>query len=40
MAITDLRVVCKTMCVSAFTEIAILFFLEIVEAAAGLDTAL
>ena len=40
VAITNLRVVCKIItCASAFTEIAILLlFLEIVEAAAGLDT--
>ena len=40
VTVTNLRVVCKTItCVSAFTEIAIiLFFLEIVEAGAGLDT--
>ena len=40
VAVTKLRVVCKTItCVSAFTEIAILlFFLDIVEATAGLDT--
>ena len=38
MAVSDLRVVCKTItCVSAFTEMAIIF-LEIVKAAAGLDT--
>ena len=38
VAVTNLRVVCKSItCVSAFTEIA--YFLEmIVEAAAGLDT--
>ena len=41
MAVTNLRFVCKTItCVSAFTEnfMAISFFLEIVKAAAGLDT--
>ena len=38
VAVTNLRVVCKTItCISAFTEMAIIF-LEIVEAAAGLDT--
>ena len=38
MAVTNLRFVCKTItCVSAFTEMAIIF-LEIVKAAAGLDT--
>ena len=38
VAVTNLRVVCKTItCVSAFTEMAIIF-LEIVKAAAGLDT--
>ena len=38
MAATNLRFVCKTItCVSAFTEMAIIF-LEIVKAAAGLDT--
>ena len=38
VATTNLRFVCKTItCVSAFTEMAIIFF-EIVKAAAGLDT--
>ena len=38
VAVTNLRFVCKTItCVSAFTEVAIIF-LEIVKAAAGLDT--
>ena len=38
VAATNLRFVCKTItCVSAFTEMAIIF-LEIVKAAAGLDT--
>ena len=38
VATTNLRFVCKTiMCVSAFTEMAIIF-LEIVKAVAGLDT--
>ena len=38
VAVANLRVVCKTItCISAFTEMAIIF-LEIVEAAAGLDT--
>ena len=36
MAVTNLRVVCKIIvCVSAFTEMAILIFFEIVKAAAG-----
>ena len=40
VAVTNLRVVCKiNTCVSAFTEMAIILkFLEIVKAAAGLDT--
>ena len=39
VAATNLRFVCKTItCVSAFTEMAIFLFLEIVKAAAGLDT--
>ena len=38
VAVTNLRFVCKTItCVSAFTEMAIIF-LEIVKTAAGLDT--
>ena len=38
VAVTDLRGVCKSItCVSAFTKMAIIF-LEIVKAAAGLDT--
>ena len=38
VAVTNLRVMCKIItCVSAFTEMAIIF-LEIVKAAAGLDT--
>ena len=38
VAIMNLRVVCKIiMCVSAFTEMAILIFLEIVKAIAGLS---
>ena len=38
VAVMNLRVVCKIItCVSAFTEMAIIF-LEIVKAAAGLDT--
>ena len=42
VAATNLRFVCKTItCVSAFTELEMaIIFLEIVKAAAGLDTAL
>ena len=39
VAVTNLRVVCKTItCASAFTEMAIIFFLDIVKVAEGLDT--
>ena len=39
VAVTNLWVVCKTItCASAFTEMAILIFPEIIVKAAGLDT--
>ena len=38
VAVMNLRVLCKIiMCVSAFTEMAIIFFTDIVKAAEGLD---